>query len=235
MAFNNKTLKGKAAIVTGAGRGIGKAAAMLFAKKGCNLVICSRTESELRLAKKEAEMHKVMCIAIKADISKPKDILKVVKAAKTSFCRINFLINNAGICHRKALQETAFAQIDSTIAINLKGLICMSKEAMPILDNGYARIINVSSGLGKRGQANYSVYSATKFGVIGFTESIAQELPEGIRAYSICPKGTNTRMFRDNYPGRGSLFLDTPERVAKAILRACSKDFKLMSGASIEL
>ena len=230
---NNNPLKGKVAIVAGAGRGIGKAIALALAEQGCNVVINSRTESELRQAEKEIRAKNADVLAIKADVSNLSDVKKIINQTIKKFGKINILVNNAGIGPYKPLEGHSYKEIDDIIDINLKGLIYFTKEALPYLKKeNYARIINISSGIGKVGIANFTVYCATKFGIIGFTQALADE--SKIRVYAVCPGATDTKFYRDNFPYSRNFMIDRPEKVAKVVLRLCiSGDFR--SGEAVDV
>ncbi len=231
----NKFFKGKVALITGGARGIGKETATLFARKGSNVVICSRTETELKSTKKSIEKFHIKILAVRSDISKPEDVDKIITKTINRFGKINFLVNNAAISSFKTLDKTSKQEIDSTLDINLKGLIHLTRKALPYIDKKYGRIINISSDLGKKGMPGFSVYSATKFGVIGFTQAIAGELEPGIKAFVVCPKGTNTKMYWKNFPKSRNIFLHSPKKVAKAILETCSPTFRKESGSLIDV
>jgi len=232
---NNNSLKGKVTIVTGAGRGIGKAIALLLAEQGCNVVIFSRTEKEIKDAEKEIK-KKADVLALKADVSKLNDVKKVVKETIKKFGKINILINNAGVAMYRPLLNNNDKEIDAILDINLKGLIHFTKEALPYIEKGdYGRIVNISSGLGKFGMANFTVYCATKFGVVGFTEALAGELKGNVKVYTVCPGGTYTKMYLDMFPGSSKYQLDSPEKVAKVVLKVCMPDCGIRNGAVVDV
>jgi len=230
----NNSLKGKVAVVTGAGRGIGRAIALALAEQGCNVVINSRTETELRQAEKEIKAKNADVLAIKADVSKLSDVKKVISETIKKFRKINILVNNAGIGTYKSLEEHNYGEINGIIDINLKGTIYFAREALPYLKKeDYARIINISSGIGKVGIANFTVYCATKFGVIGFTQALADEL-RNVKVYAVCPGATDTRLYRQNFPTSRNFLIDKPEKVAKVVLRLCLSD-DVRSGEAVEV
>ena len=121
--LSKNNLKDKVAIVTGSGRGIGKAIALILAENGCNIVICSRTEDELKKTKIEIEKKNAKVLAIKADVSKLNNVKAAVNETINKFGKINILVNNAGIGPYKSLDETSYEEVDAIIDINLKGLI----------------------------------------------------------------------------------------------------------------
>lgn len=236
MFFSKNNLKNKVAIVTGGGRGIGKAIALLLAENGCNIVICSRTEKELKETAEKIKEKNAKVLAIKADVSKLNNVKGVVKETIKKFGKINILVNNAGIGPYKPLINTDYDEIDAIIDINLKGLIYFTRESLPyILKENYGRIINISSGAGKRGIANFTIYCATKFGVIGFTEALAGELRGNIKTYAVCPGATDTKLYRSNFPNSRNIFLDSPKKVAKVFLKVCMPDCKAKNGETVDV
>lgn len=237
MFFKEKKLdlNGKVGIVTGSGRGIGKAIALLMAKNKCNVVVCSRTEKEINEATSEINKFNVDCLGLKCDVSKLDDVKRLVSKTIDKFGKINFLVNNAGIGPYKSLNNTDYKDVNEIIDINLKGVIFFTKEALQYLDQDYGnRIINISSGIGKRGIANFTVYCATKFGVIGFTEALAGELRKA-KTYAVCPVATDTKLYRTNFPNSRNIFIDSPEKVAKAVLRLCDVNCDVKSGSSVDV
>jgi len=236
MFFSKIKLKDKVAIVTGSGRGIGKAIALILAENRCKVVICSRTKKELDKVQKEIKRKNTDVLSIKCDVSKPLEIKKVVKETLKKFKKINILVNNAGIGPYKPFINHTQREIDSIIDVNLKGTMYFTKEVLEeIQKQDFGRIINISSGVGKKGIANFSVYCASKFGIIGFTEALGKELGGNIKAYAVCPKGTDTKLYHDNFPNSRNIFLDTPKSVARAVLKACKQDCKMENGKVIDV
>ena len=222
-------LKDKVAVVTGAGRGIGKATAILLAKQGCNLVLISRTKKELEETANEIKELNRKSLVIKMDISSYKLIKDSVKKAINRFGKIDILINNAGVAYDVYVKDTTEEIFDKTIDINLKGLFLMTKECLPYIEKTEGVIINVSSTAGKRGYEGGGAYCASKFAVIGFTEALAQETK--VKVYAVCPGATDTKMINYLYPEMNTKFMAKPEDVAKVILDAISGNKQ--SGSSI--
>ena len=211
-------LKDQVAVVTGSGRGIGKATSLLLAKQGCNLVLISRTKKELEETKKEIEKLGRKALIIPMDVSDYKEIKNAVRKAIERFGRIDILVNNAGVAYDVYVKDTSKEILDRTVDINFKGLFLMSKECLQYLEKSNGVIVNISSVAGKRGYEGGGAYCASKFAVIGFTEALSQETK--IKVYAICPGATDTKMLKELYPDMDTALMAKPEDVAKVILDA---------------
>lgn len=227
-------LKDKVAIVTGGGRGIGRATAIALAKEDCNVVIASRTKKELEQTCSEIKKLNVKCLIVVADVSKPEDVKDIVDKTIKKFKKIDILINNAGVAIGKSLIETSVEEYDSIIDTNLKGVFFGMKYVLPyMIKQREGFIVNISSGAGKHGFSNLSAYCASKFGVIGLTESVAGEVSGyGIKVYAVCPGPVDTKMYYDLSSTKASM---KPEHVAKRILELCLPSNRKPSGSSIEV
>jgi 3-oxoacyl-[acyl-carrier protein] reductase len=214
--------------------GIGLAIAKELAKEGCNIVINSRTRKDVQKVAKEIKKMGIEALPIAADVSNPAEVRQMIKETIKTFGRIDILVNNAGVIVYKDFKDTNQQEIDYVADINLKGTLICTSAVLPIMiKQRYGRIINISSGAGKTGIPGMAVYSATKFAVIGFTESIADELKNhGIKVYAVCPGGVDTRMYTSTFGEIPSL---KPHHIAKKILPLCMPDVKTKSGSSIEV
>lgn len=224
----------KIAIVTGGSRGIGKVTALELLKEGYIVIITSRNSNELKKAKKELNKYGKI-IGIKNDVSKYDNVKSLIKQVYNKYKRVDILINNAGVALWKELDQMTTKEIDDILDINLKGLTYMCREVIPIMKKQKSgKIINISSGAGKQGYASFSVYCASKFGVIGLSDSLAKELNEyGINVYTICPGGVNTKMYLNMEPDADPSSLLQPEDIAEKII-ACIRG-KYKNGACIEV
>ena len=229
------------ALVTGGGRGIGKETAILLAKKGMNVVICSRTQGDIDSAVMEIKpVGTNQIIGKKCDVSKSDEVNNLVKGMLDKFGRIDLLINNAGITYVKKLIDTTEEEWDYTMDINLKGVFLLSKAVLPqMMKNNFGIIINVSSGAGKVGFEDISVYCASKFGMMGLTESLALEVANyNIRVMAICPGEVATKMQEDVDPHYYELnkhkMLD-PRTVGEKITGMVFDDKKYTNGKSVDL
>ncbi|MGE3859478.1 MAG: SDR family oxidoreductase [Nitrososphaeraceae archaeon] len=194
---------GYTAIVTGSTRGIGKEIVLLLIKNRMNVIISSKSQDNVDNAIKDIchkfSSKKENILGLKCDVSKYSDVKALVKESIKRFGKIDILVNNAGIVYYKGLIDTTEEEWDKTIDTNLKGIFLMTKELLPyIIDNkSDGVIINVSSGAGKSGFPNLSAYCASKFGVIGLTESIAKEVVgNNVKVMAICPGGVDTDMIK---------------------------------------
>ncbi|HEY5560362.1 MAG TPA: 3-oxoacyl-[acyl-carrier-protein] reductase [Clostridiaceae bacterium] len=190
-------LKGKAAIVTGAGRGIGRAIAIKLAELGANVVINYRNSSkEAEELVKVLEEKGVKAIAVKADISIFSEAQDLVKKALEEFGQIDILVNNAGITKDNLILRMKEEDFDQVINTNLKGTFNCIKHVAPVmLKRKKGRIVNVASVVGIVGNAGQSNYAAAKAGVIGITKSIAKELASrGITVNAVAPGYIETDM-----------------------------------------
>ena len=232
----------KTAIITGAGRGIGKETALLLAKNGLNIAVCSRTQCEIDSVIEEIKKLKnnnSNAFGMKCDVSKPLEVNQLVQKTIDRFEGVDILVNNAGIAFISKLIDTSEEQWDKTIDINLKGTFLSTKAVLPfMLRNGSGVIINVSSGAGKIGFPNISAYCASKFGMIGLTESLAWEVSDtNILVMAICPGEVNTRMQEDldkEYHRENKSKMLRPEQIAQRIVEMIFNNrHQYVSGQSV--
>jgi 3-oxoacyl-[acyl-carrier protein] reductase len=194
----------RTAIITGSGRGIGKETAILLAKKSLNVVVCSKTQSEVNSTVEEISKLTGISgvLGIRCDVSLSSQVNSLVKSALEKFGSntIDILVNNAGVAFNRKLIDTSEEQWDQTINSNLKGAFLFTKAILPyMISNGSGVIVNVNSGAGKAGFSNLSSYCASKFGLVGLTESLALELGEyqNIRVLTIFLGEVATKMWQE--------------------------------------
>lgn len=188
-------LKGKTVIVTGAAKGIGKAIAMAFAKKGCNIVLnyhSSVSEETIQ----EIEDYGVNCMPVQGDVSDFTFAADLIKKVKKEWGTIDILVNNAGITKDMLLMRMSEEQFDSVINTNLKGTFNMIRHASSVmLKQRSGAIINMASVVGVMGNAGQANYAASKAGIIGLTKSTAKELAaRGVTCNAIAPGFVETDM-----------------------------------------
>ncbi|MGD6942565.1 3-ketoacyl-ACP reductase [Cytobacillus gottheilii] len=191
-----QSLKGKVAFVTGAGRGIGKAAAIALAKEGVNLGLLARTEDALKDVAKEVEALGVKAAYASVDVSSQEEIKQAVEKLTDEVGPADILINNAGVGQFGTLLEMDPQDWKNIIDVNLMGVYYMTHAVLPqLIEKNRGDIINISSTNGLNEAATSSAYSASKFGVIGLTESLAQEVRRNnIRVTALTPSTVATDM-----------------------------------------
>ena len=206
-------LKDKVAIVTGAGRGIGKAIAAAFAREGASVVCSARSVDEIN-----AVAASIGALAIPCDVADEADIRRMVDATVDAYGRIDILVNNAGAVARLPVHELPVEDWDHVMNVNLRGLFLCTKYALgSMLDQGTGCIINISSGAGVVGPRNRSAYAASKHGVMGFTKTlVAEYLYQGIRSHVILPDATVSRMRSEGFPNEDPDSIIQAEDIADA-------------------
>lgn len=238
----NLHFKNKVTIVTGAASGIGKAAAIAFAKGGAKLVLADLHEAGDTL--KEIRSSGGEAITVVCDVSDETQVKAMVDSAINTYGQLDIAFNNAGIEGTSApVHELTAEQWEKTIAVNLKSVfLCMKHEIPEMLRHGSGAIVNCSSVAGLVGFAGASAYCASKFGIIGITKATALENARtGIRVNAVCPGIIHTPMIeratghnKEAEKGYANAEpvgrLGTPEEVANAVLWLCSDAASFVTG-----
>lgn len=230
-------LKNKVAIVTGSSRGIGRAAALAFAKEGGDVVVnYFEHQVEAEAVGKEIETLGRKALVIKADVAKLAEFKNMVDKTMKTFGRLDVLVNNAGIIiqTRQDWQKIDDAIFDRTIGVNLKGAFNGIKLVAPIMKKqGLGRIINLASVFGQLGAAGVAAYTMAKAGVENLTKSFAKQLGPEITVNAVAPAVCNTEMTQGAGPALIKYFQDNtplkriaePEEIAEAIVFLAKSDF----------
>ncbi len=190
----------RAAIVTGASSGIGLAIARVLGEEGFALTMAARRAEKLDAAVQGLAGDGFDVQGVAANVSDEADIKKVVDAHRQRYGRLDALVNNAGVGVGSPVGEIETKRLDMQLDINLRSIVLFYRECVPMLreaagEHKNALVVNTSSISGKRGEAWLSVYSATKHGVVGWTEAMNQEIgPEGIKSTALCPAFVDTPM-----------------------------------------
>ena len=194
-----QSLNGKVAFITGAARGIGKATALRLAKEGVNIGLLATTESSLKEVASEIEGLGVKVAFAVADISSQEQVDTAISSLTKSLGTTDILINNAGIAKFGTILEMDPEEWKKMIDVNLMGTYYVTRSVLPqLIEKNGGDIINISSTSGLNGAATSSAYSASKFGVIGFTESLAQEVRRNnIRVSALTPSTVATDLAMD--------------------------------------
>ncbi|WP_281636004.1 3-ketoacyl-ACP reductase [Flavobacterium marginilacus] len=192
-------LKNKNALITGAGKGIGKAIALALAKEGVNVILVARTQEEIDNVAAKARSLRVKSLAITADVADINSVNTAVEKALSEFGSIDILINNAGIAAFGKFLELEPAEWERIIQVNLMGTYYVTRAILPnMIERQTGDIINISSTAGLNGNALTSAYSASKFAVLGLTDSLMQEVRKhNIRVTALTPSTVATDMAKD--------------------------------------
>lgn len=239
---------GKVALVTGAGGGIGRAAALAFAREGVSVVVADVSEKENQETARLIEEKGGRALAARCDVTRIEDVRAAVERTADTFGRLDFAFNNAGIEPKKPA-PTADYDLDEwerIIAIDLRGVfLCMKYEIPLMLKSGGGAIVNTSSGAGIIGIKGSAAYTAAKHGVIGLTRAAALDYAaQNIRVNAVCPGYIATPMMErftgGTAEGRAKVIseepvgrMGTPEEIAAAVLWLCSDMAKFVIGSAM--
>lgn len=194
------TLAGKVVLVTGAGRGIGKAVSLLLAQAGCRVVLVSRSRDQLDAVAAIIEKDKGEAFSVPADLTQDDEVARLVDSIREHWGSVDILVNNAGWGKRAPVVRAKIEDWDRTFRVNLRAPMLLAHLLMPdMIAKGAGAVINIGSISGKTGEANGSAYSASKFGLIGFTQSLYEEVREyGIKVAVILPGFVDTPLIPPN-------------------------------------
>jgi 3-oxoacyl-[acyl-carrier protein] reductase len=194
------SLAGKIVLVTGAGRGIGRAVAIDLAEAGCRVILTARTLDQLEQVQQEISTNGGEAVCIAADLTRDEEIDLLVAESSRYREPVDFLINNAGWGKRAPIIKGRREDWDQTLRLNLRAPMILAKALLPpMIEKGNGAVINIGSISGKTGEANGAAYSASKFGLIGFTQSLYEEVREyGIKVAVILPGFVDTPLIPPN-------------------------------------
>lgn len=208
-----ESLKGKNALITGAGKGIGRALALALAQEGVNVGLMARTEADLQHVAEELKPFGVKTVIAVADVADINAVNAAVAKLKSGLGSIDILINNAGISSFGSFMELDPERWEQIVKVNLFGPYYVTRAVLPeMIEKKTGDIVNISSTAGKNGGALTSAYSASKFGLIGMSESLMQEVRKhNIRVTTLTPSTIATDMAKDLKLTDGN-----PDRVMQA-------------------
>jgi len=215
-------LKDRVAIVTGGGRGIGRAIAKRFAEEGAAIVVAARTETEVRGAAAEIEKAGGRAAYLAADVSREADCEKIVRTAREKFGAVHILVNNAGLYGSvKAVEEVPPEEWDAVMGVNLRGPYLLSRLVLPeMYRRGSGAILNIASVAGKAAFGLNGPYAASKAGLMGLTRTLAGEAArKGVRVNAVSPGPVpETRMSQELGKGLAEYFHADPNTLFQKTL-----------------
>jgi 3-oxoacyl-[acyl-carrier protein] reductase len=211
------TLAGKVALITGASRGIGFAIARRLGQMGASLSICARDQKKLDASASALRGEGIDTLSIQADVTRPDEVSALVRQTQQELGPIDFLVNNAGIGVFEPFYKSTETDWDAVLDTNLKAVFLLSSAVAPeMIRRGSGHIINISSLAGKNTFANGAVYCASKWGLMGLTGCMAEDLrAHGIRVSAICPGSVATEFTGQG--GKDPLKILQPDDVAHAV------------------
>jgi NAD(P)-dependent dehydrogenase (short-subunit alcohol dehydrogenase family) len=212
-------LEGKVALVTGAGRGIGTSVALMLARSGCRLIVSARTAVQLEATSEEIKSCGAGVAFVVADLARDDELERLVEESQRAFGSVDILINNAGWGKRAPVMRMKREDLDQTLRVNLRAPMLLANHLVPaMIKKGGGAVINIGSISGKSGEANGAAYSASKFGLVGFTQSLYEEVREhGIKVSVILPGFVDTPLIPPNRQLDRSKMIQADD-VAQAVL-----------------
>jgi 3-oxoacyl-[acyl-carrier protein] reductase len=211
-----RSIQNQVAIVTGAGRGIGRAIAIELGRLGAKVVLTARSRTELE---ETALAIGVNASVLPANVRRKEEVQAVFEQAASVLGPVDILVNAAGVGIFGPVAGFKDEDFETLIETNLRGIFLTCRLVLPsMIERKQGHIVNIASIAGKVGSANRAVYCATKFGVVGFTESLAEELRQyGIRASVVCPGSTDTRFSPSEGPAKAREKMLRPEDIAYVV------------------
>lgn len=212
-----KQVRGKTALISGASRGIGLAVAKRLAAMGAQVCICARGAKRLEEAQREIARAGGKCIAVAADVSRAAEVSALVQETEKRMGPVEILVNNAGTGYFGPTHEAPEEKWDAVLDANLKSVFLLSKAVAPgMIARRSGHIVNIASIAGKSAFAGGGIYCASKWGLLGLTQCMAEDLRQhGIRVSAVCPGSVNTEF--SPHTGKDASKMLQPEDIAHAV------------------
>jgi NAD(P)-dependent dehydrogenase (short-subunit alcohol dehydrogenase family) len=250
------TLEGRHALVTGAGRGIGRLVALHLAESGCDLALASRTRTEVEAVASEVNALGRRTHAVVTDVARAEEVARLFREAKEALGSVEILVNGAGVAPSAPFAKTSESLWRAAIETNLSGVFYCMREALPeMMERGWGRIVNIASIAGKTGYPYIAAYAASKHGVLGLTKCAALEAAaHGVTVNAVCPGYVDSpmtdvsiqrlaektkkppaeirKLLEDMSPQKR---LFTAQEVAAFVLFLCGEDARGITGQALSL
>jgi 3-oxoacyl-[acyl-carrier protein] reductase len=230
-------LTGAVAIVTGGGRGIGRATTLALARRGVVVVLVARTQTEIEAVAGEAEALGATVLPVVADVSQEDEVAVMVDRTLQTYGCVDILVNNAGASlPERPVVDTSLADWERLLRVNLTGPFLCARAVLPVMMRQRSgKIVNVASIGGRVGFAGIAAYGAAKAGLLHFTASLAAEVKRfGIDVNAVCPSGTDTRLLHETGRAKGRTNLIRPEEIANVIVFLVSPESSAVTGTAID-
>ena len=230
-------LQDQVIIITGASQGIGRSIAAACARERAQVVVAARNEERLAAVVEEIADQGGQALAVPTDVTDEAQVAQLINRTLSHFGTVTGLVNSAGVAPLSPIAETSLQVWQHTLDVNATGtFLCCRAVWRPMAERGGGSILNISSGAGKRAHAEWVAYCASKWAVMGLTESLALEgFPLGIRVSALCPGPTATPMRKDNFPGEDQSRLLTPDEVAETALFFFSDASRYVRNAALDV
>jgi len=225
----------KVAIVTGAGRGIGRATSLAFARRGLAVALAARGPADIVAVASEIQSAGGRAVALPTDVSIAAQVEELVEETERRLGPVEVLVNNAGVVEPAPLVETSEESWDRVLDINLKGAFLCARAVLPgMIERQRGRILNVSSISGRLGTPRLASYCASKWGLLGLSKASAEEVRRhNVQVMAVCPGSVATEMLARSLPGAKPQM--DPEAVASLLLYLAADAPAALTGAAIDV